>query len=60
MNPIVFDCECFYDPPSGYTLSKMTTEAFVRDPRFSLHGAAIKWAINGLRHERRMSPHGER
>lgn len=43
MTPIVFDCECFYDPPSGYTLSKMTTEAFVRDPRFNLHGAALKF-----------------
>jgi DNA polymerase len=44
MRPVVFDCECFYDPDNGYTLRKMTTEAFTRDSRFDLHGAAIKWA----------------
>ena len=43
MRLVFFDCECFYDRKSGYSLSSMTTEAFIRDPRFSLHGAAIKW-----------------
>ena len=27
-----------------YTLSKMTQEAYTRDPRFVAHGAAIKWS----------------
>lgn len=46
MTPVVFDLECFYDPKSGYTLRKMTTEAFVRDSRFEFHGAAIKWSVS--------------
>jgi hypothetical protein len=43
MRLVFFDCECFYDRKSGYSLSSMSTESFIRDPRFSLHGAAIKW-----------------
>jgi DNA polymerase len=27
-----------------YSLSKMNTEAYVRDPRFKAHGAAVKWS----------------
>lgn len=34
MDLITLDYESFYDPDNGYTLSKMTTEAYVRDPRF--------------------------
>jgi len=41
MRPVVLDFESFYG--DDYTLSKMTTEAYIRDPRFEAHGAAIKW-----------------
>jgi hypothetical protein len=41
MRPVVFDFETYYG--DDYTLSKMTTESYIRDPRFEAHGAAIKW-----------------
>lgn len=56
MIPVVFDLECFYDPknvrgdvkvdgsPDPYTLRSMTTESFVRDKRWNIHGASIKWS----------------
>lgn len=34
MDIIVADWETYYAPDQGYTLSKMTTEEYVRDPRF--------------------------
>lgn len=34
MRFVTLDFETFYDPDGGYTLSKMTTEAYIRDPRF--------------------------
>lgn len=37
---ITADAETYFD--NDYNLSKMTTEAYVRDPRFKLHGYAIK------------------
>jgi hypothetical protein len=43
MRLVFFDCESFYDRKSGYSLSAMSTESYIRDPRFELHGAAIKW-----------------
>lgn len=58
MTPAVFDLECFYDPkntrgdkkhdgsPDPYTLRSMTTESFVRDKRWDIHGAAIKWSAS--------------
>lgn len=41
MRPVVLDFETYFG--DDYTLSKMTTEAYIRDPRFEAHGAAIKW-----------------
>jgi len=40
----VLDFESFYS--DDYTLKKMSTEAYIRDPRFKAHGAAIKWSAN--------------
>jgi DNA polymerase len=42
MRFVVADWETYFDSKS-YTLSKMTTESYVRDPRFAAHGVAIKW-----------------
>jgi hypothetical protein len=44
MIPVVIDFETFYS--DEFTLSKSTTEAYIRDPRFEAHGAAIKWSPN--------------
>ena len=41
MDILTLDCETFYD--NDYSLSKMTTEAYVRDPRFELILASIKF-----------------
>lgn len=40
MIPLVLDLETFYD--REFSLSKITTEAYVRDPRFEVIGVAIK------------------
>lgn len=46
--PVTIDVECFYD--SEYSLSKMTAEEYIRDPRFEIiglsvqpHGKTAKW-----------------
>lgn len=44
MTPIVLDLETFYD--REYSLSKITTEAYVRDSRFEAIGIAIKVGDN--------------
>ncbi|HSV26213.1 MAG TPA: hypothetical protein VLJ17_24715 [Xanthobacteraceae bacterium] len=44
MRFVVLDFETYFD--DEYTLRKMTTEAYIRDPRFEAHGAAIKWQAN--------------
>lgn len=38
---VVLDAETFWS--DTYTLSKMTTEAYVRDPRFHAHGVGLRW-----------------
>lgn len=40
MNLVTLDFETYFD--SDYTLSKMTTEEYVRDPRFKMHCVGIK------------------
>lgn len=39
---MVLDFETYWDSKS-YTLSKMTTESYVRDPRFKVFGMCYKW-----------------
>jgi DNA polymerase len=45
VNIITLDFETYFD--KDYSLSKLTTEEYVRDPRFEVHGVAIKWP-NGV------------
>jgi hypothetical protein len=40
MDIVTIDFETYYD--RDYSLSKMTTEAYIRDPRFEVVGVAIK------------------
>lgn len=40
MDIVTIDTETFYD--RDYSLSKMTTEAYIRDPRFEVVGVAVK------------------
>lgn len=40
MNTLIIDFETYYD--KEYSLSKLTTEEYVRDPRFEVIGVAIK------------------
>ncbi len=41
MKFLAADCETFYCTKTGYTLSRMTAEEYVRDPRFELIGFSI-------------------
>lgn len=41
MRIVALDFETFFS--DDYILKKMSTEAYIRDPRFQAHGAAIKW-----------------
>jgi DNA polymerase len=45
MDIIALDAETFFS--ADYTLSKMTTEAYVRDPRFECFGFGVRWAHGG-------------
>lgn len=40
MDIVTIDMETYYD--KDYSLSKMTTEAYIRDPRFEVVGVAVK------------------
>ena len=44
LNPVTIDFETYYTTVAqgGYTLSRMTTEEYVRDPRFEIIGVSIK------------------
>lgn len=51
MRIVVADWETYFNPtkkgdPDDYTISRLSTEAYVRDPRFEAHGCAIKWSAN--------------
>ena len=46
MNIITLDFETYFD--NDYTLSKMTTEEYVRDPRFEAHGVGVRFS-DGLK-----------
>ena len=41
MKIVTLDFETVFD--SDYSLKTMTTESYVRDPRFQAHGVAIRW-----------------
>ena len=41
MDIYTIDFETFYDPEAGYTLTKMKTEEYVRDPRFEAQCVGI-------------------
>lgn len=41
MNIVTLDFETYFD--ADYSVTKMTTEAYVRDPRFEVHGLGIRW-----------------
>jgi hypothetical protein len=52
---LVIDFETVWD--AEYTLSKMTTEAYIRDPRFHAYGASVKQY--GDAHPPRWVPHNK-
>jgi hypothetical protein len=39
---VTLDFETFFDPERGYTLKKLTHEAYIRDPRFEVIGVGVK------------------
>lgn len=45
MNLLVLDFETFFDR-KDFSLSRLTTESYCRDPRFEAHGCAIKTAAD--------------
>ena len=43
---VTLDFETFYDTKDGYSLKKMSIEAYVRDPRFRVFGLGVKRGSN--------------
>lgn len=43
MRFVTADWETFYSS-KDFTLKKLSTEEYIRDPRFQAHGVAIKWS----------------
>lgn len=41
MHFVCLDFESYFNTKEGYSLKRMTTESYIRDPRFRAHGAAI-------------------
>lgn len=46
MNIVTLDFETYFD--KDYSLTKLSTEEYVRDPRFEIHGCAIRWPSGEL------------
>ena len=44
MRLICADYESYFD--NDFTLSKLSTEHYIRDPRFEIHGIAVKWSAS--------------
>lgn len=45
LTPVVLDFETYFD--DEYTLKKLTTETYVRDPRFEAHGVGLYFPAKG-------------
>jgi len=46
---VTIDFETYWDTKIGFTLTKMTTEEYIRDPRFKVFGACIHiYGTNGI------------
>ena len=56
MNIITLDFETYFD--DDYTLSKMTTEAYVRDPRFEAYGVGVRDDNGTLVERPELGPNG--
>ncbi len=46
MRIVVFDAETYFSRADGYTLEKLSTEAYIRNAKFQAHGAAVKWSAD--------------
>ncbi len=46
MRIVVIDFESFFSRADGYTLEKLSTEAYIRNAKFQAHGAAVKWSAD--------------